>query len=80
MNKKSVNLHEKITEYSKKNNINALGFLKAKLFFRELERYSYAKEKDYLSSFINKNPDLEIFKDFKSIICILFLKPSCPVC
>ncbi len=76
MNKKSVNLHEKITEYGKKNNINALGFLKAKPFFRELERYSYAKEKDYLSSFVNKNPDLEIFKDFKSIICILISYPN----
>jgi len=74
--KESFLRKEKILEYGKNNNINALGFLKAEPFFRDMGRYNYAKEKGYLSSFVNINSNLDVIEGYKSIICILVSYPN----
>ncbi len=76
MNNKVDDLKEKIVNYSKKRGINALGFLKAEPFFRDLERYNYALKNNYLSSFINKNNEDELLDGYKSIICVLVSYPN----
>lgn len=76
MGKEITSLKKEILQYGKDNGINALGFLKAEPFFRDLERYNYADKKGYLSSFIKKNSELNIVEGFKSVVVVLMSYPN----
>lgn len=72
----NLDIKEKIIKYSSEIGVGALGFLKAELFFPNMERFEYADKKGYLSNFINKKKENINLEDYKTIICVLVPYPN----